>query len=62
MRLYAEDGDRPAAMKQYHELQKLLEKELGMTILLEEFEIETFRSIRSLAAFLEPRVPKTKLG
>jgi acyl carrier protein len=40
------------------EIVLLLERELDITIPLEELEIETFRSVRSLAAFLEPRVSK----
>jgi acyl carrier protein len=44
------------------EIVLLLERELDITIPLEELEIETFRSVRLLAAFLEPRVPKAKLG
>jgi acyl carrier protein len=44
------------------EIVLLVERKLDITIPLEELEIETFRSVRSLAAFLEPRVPKREVG
>jgi len=44
MQLYAEDGDRPAAMKQYQDLLQLLEEELGVVPAPETTSL--FRQIR----------------
>ncbi len=44
MQVYAEDGDRPAAMKQYHELMQLLKEDLGVAPAPETAAL--FRQIR----------------